>query len=103
MATVVAPQRSSPRMAARAARRAVAELAARGQVALGACIVIAAAQRRSVVNSANPGRFSPWFAAPPHALAPSLPRDPAALHRDFRVVVFVMVIDWLLVLLRTAG
>jgi Glycosyltransferase family 87 len=102
MATATAPHRSFPTwpgVAARGVRRGVAELAAIAQVALGATVVVAAAERRSVLNSANHGRFSAWFAGPLRGLVPGLTRSPAALHRDLREVLFLMVAAWLVVLL----
>jgi hypothetical protein len=102
MATAAPPQTSSlPRVASvlRLCRRTLAETAAGVEVMLGAGVVLAAAERRSVLSSANHGAFSPWFAGPLRGMLPTLTRNPAALHRDLRVTLFAMVAAWVLVVL----
>jgi hypothetical protein len=101
MATAAAPQ-SSPvhrlALAARLARRTLAETAAVVQVGVGTLLVLAAAERRSVLSSANHGAFTGWFAGPLRGLLPGLSRSPDVLHRDLRVALAVMLGAWLVVL-----
>ena len=101
MAATAAPQpfgvpRDEP---AALVRRALGETAALLQVVLGAVVVVAAAERRSVLSSANHGAFTAWFAGPLQGLWPSLPADPAVLHRDMHHVLLAMLALWTAVLL----
>jgi alpha-1,6-mannosyltransferase len=89
-----------PRLAATGmfVRRTLGELAVLAQVVLGAAIVVAASQRRSLLNSAHHGAFTGWFAGPLHGLVPSLTRHPAVLGSDLRRVLLAMLIAWLAVI-----
>jgi alpha-1,6-mannosyltransferase len=89
-----------PRLAAAGmfVRRTLGEIAVLAQVVLGTAVVLAAAERRSLLNSAHHGRFSDWFAGPLHGLVPSLTRDPAVLASDLRRVLLAMLAAWLLVI-----
>ena len=88
-----------PRLAvpARLARRTLAESAAGVQVVLGAAVVLAAAERRSLLSSSHRGAFSAWFAGPLRGMLPSLTRNSAVLHRDLRVALFAMLAAWLII------
>jgi hypothetical protein len=80
-------------------RRAVGETAAVLQVGLGTLVVLAAAERHSVLSSTNHGAFTAWFAGPLRGLLPSTPVGAARLHSDLRFVLAAMLGLWLLVLL----
>ena len=84
---------------ARFTRRTVAEAAAVAQAGLGTLLVLAAAERPSLLTSTHRGAFAPWLAGPLHGLLPGLTRDGAVLHRDFRALLLIMCGLWLLVLL----
>lgn len=81
------------------ARRTVGEAAAAVQVALGAAVVLAAAERRSVLSSPHRGAFSDWFAGPLRSMLPSLTRDPVTLRRELEVTLLVMFAVWVIVVL----
>jgi alpha-1,6-mannosyltransferase len=89
-----------PRLAATGmlVRRTLGELAVLAQVVLGSAIVVAASQRRSLLNSAHHGAFTGWFAGPLRGLVPSLTRHPAVLGSDLRRVLLAMLIAWLVVI-----
>jgi hypothetical protein len=102
MATAPLSRTSSvPRLAllGSVARRALGESAVGVQVLLGAALVLAAAERRSVLTSPNHGAFTSWFAGPLEGLLPSLTRNAAVLHRDFRILIAAMLAAWLIVVL----
>jgi alpha-1,6-mannosyltransferase len=90
-----------PRLAAAGTytRRTLAELAAGVQVLLGAAVVVAAADRRSRLSSANRGAFTQWFAGPLRGMVPSLTSDPAVLRRDMHYALFAMLAAWVVVVL----
>jgi hypothetical protein len=83
----------------RLARRSVGELAAVAQVLLGGAVVLAAADRRSVLSSPHSGAFTGWLAGPLRGAIPALTRNPAVLQRDLRHALVAMLVAWLLVLL----
>jgi hypothetical protein len=97
--TSASPTLPPPRLAltARLVRRTLAESAAAVQVVLGAAVVLAAADRPSLLSSPNHGAFSPWFAGPLRGMLPSLTRNSAVLHRDLRVAFFAMLAAWVIV------
>jgi alpha-1,6-mannosyltransferase len=79
------------------ARRTFAEVAAFAQVVLGAVLVVAVAERRSVLSSPHKGAFSGWFAGPLRGLLPGLTRDPVLLERDLHRAMLAMMVAWLVV------
>jgi hypothetical protein len=85
--------------AGRLVRRSVGELAAVAQVLLGGAVVLAAAERRSVLSSPHRGAFAGWLAGPLRNAIPALTRNPAVLQRDLRHTLVAMLVAWLLVLL----
>ncbi|HET8952598.1 MAG TPA: glycosyltransferase 87 family protein [Solirubrobacteraceae bacterium] len=85
------------------AGRTLGELAIVFQAVLGGGIVLAAAERRSVLSSANHGAFTAWFAGPLHGLWPSLPRNADVLHNDFHHALLAMLGAWLVVVLLGRG
>lgn len=88
---------SPPAAAGRLARRTLAESAAVAQVLLGGTVVLATAERPSMLSSTHRGAFSAWLAGPLRGMLPSLSRNDAALHREFRVVLLIMLAVWLIV------
>ena len=80
-------------------RRTFGEVAALAEVALGAAIVVAAADRRSILSSPHHGAFTKWFAGPLEGLVPDLTRDPATLERTLHHVLLAMLAAWLIVIL----
>src|SRR5262245_20832866 len=80
-------------------RGVLGEAAAIAQVVLGGIVVVAAAERRSVLSSANHGAFTSWFAGPLHGLWPSLTHDPAVLHTSMHRAMAGMLVLWLVVVL----
>jgi hypothetical protein len=102
MAATAASPRARLRGLARPAglaRRTVAESAAAVQVVLGAAVVLAAAERRSLLSSPHAGAFTRWFAGPLEGMLPSLTRSPAVLKRDLAVALVAMFAAWLIVVL----
>src|SRR3954464_11427578 len=83
----------------RLARRTVGERAAVLQVLLGGAVVLAAAERQSVLSSPHSGAFTGWLAGPLRGAIPALTRNPAVLQRDLRHALVAMLVAWLLVLL----
>jgi hypothetical protein len=69
------------------------------QVALGTAVVLAAAERRSVLTSPHAGAFTGWFAGPLQGMLPSLTRSPAVLKRDLGLALVAMFAAWLIVVL----
>jgi hypothetical protein len=88
--------------AGRLARRSIGELAVVVQVLLGAAVVLAAAERRSVLSSPHNGAFTGWLAGPLRGAIPALTRNPVVLQRDLRHALVAMLVAWLLVLLGGA-
>jgi alpha-1,6-mannosyltransferase len=88
---------SRPAAVGQLARRTLAEIAAVAQVFLGGTVVLATAERPSLLSSTHRGAFSAWVAGPLREMLPSLSRDDAVLHREFRVVLLVMLAVWLIV------
>jgi Glycosyltransferase family 87 len=91
------------RPAAAVARRTVGEAAAAVQVALGAAVVLATADRRSLLSSPHRGAFTDWFAGPLRGLLPSLTRNPATLKRDLEVTLLVMFAVWAIIVVAGAA
>ena len=87
------------RPAAIVVRRTFAEAAVIVQVALGAAVVLAAAERRSVLSSTHHGAFSDWFAGPLRGMLPSLTHDPTTLKRDLELTLLAMFAAWVIVVL----
>src|SRR4051794_25429881 len=81
------------------ARRTLGNLAVAAQVALGVVVVLATAERPSLLSSPHKGAFTGWFAGPLHGLLPSLTSDPAMLKRDLETVLVAMVAVWVVVVL----
>jgi hypothetical protein len=81
------------------ARRTFGEVAALAQVVLGAALVVAAADRRSVLSSPHRGAFTRWFAGPLEGLLPGLTRDPVVLERELHHALLAMFAAWLVVIL----
>jgi hypothetical protein len=80
-------------------RRTLAELAAVVQVLLGGAVVLAAAERPSVLASAHHGAFTAWFAGPLRGLLPGLTRSQSMLERGLHGALLAMLGAWLVVLL----
>src|SRR3954469_12295818 len=80
-------------------RRTLGEAAAVVQVALGGAVVLAAAERPSVLTSSHNGAFTRWFAGPLRGLAPGLTRSQSMVERGLHGVLLAMLAMWLLVLL----
>jgi hypothetical protein len=102
MATAPLPRTSyAPRLGVLGAvvRRAFGESAVGIQVVLGTALVLAAAERRSVLSAPNHGAFTSWFAGPLEGLLPSLTGNATVLHRDLRIAIAAMVGAWLVVVL----
>jgi hypothetical protein len=78
-------------------RRTFGEVAALAEVMLGGAIVLAAAERRSVLNSPHRGAFTAWFAGPLHGLVPDLTRNQKLLERDVHHALLAMLAAWLVV------
>ena len=83
----------------RLVRRTLGELAAVIQVLLGGAVVLAAAERPSVLTSAHKGAFTAWFAGPLRGLLPGLTRSQSMLERGLHGALLAMLGAWLLVLL----
>jgi alpha-1,6-mannosyltransferase len=98
-ATVPRTSASRPAVAGGFALRTLAEIAAVAQVLLGGAVVLAAAERPSMLTSKHRGAFAPWFAGPLRGLLPSLTRNQAVLHRDLRAALLIMLAAWLVVVL----
>src|SRR5215208_8476521 len=102
MAAATAPEppaRARLAAAGTLVRRSLAELAVLAQVVLGGAVVLAAAERRSVLASANHGAFTAWFAGPLRGLWPALPRNPEVLHSDMHRALLALLAAWLVVAL----
>ena len=84
---------------AAAGRRLVGNVAVLAQVALGVVVVLATAERPSLLNSPHKGAFTDWFAGPLHGLLPSLPSDPPLLKRELEIVLLAMLAVWVVVIL----
>jgi hypothetical protein len=97
--TISRPRPAWPAATVRLTRRTLAETAAIAQVLLGTLVVLATAERRSMLSSTHHGRFTAWFAGPLRRLLPGLSRHQAVLHREFRAVLLIMVAAWLIVVL----
>jgi Glycosyltransferase family 87 len=69
------------------------------QVVLGGAVVLAAAERRSVLTSPHRGAFTGWFAGPLDGMLPSLTRSPVVLKRDLALALVAMFAAWLIVVL----
>jgi hypothetical protein len=80
-------------------RRTLGEVAALAEIALGAAIVVAAADRRSILSSPHHGAFTKWFAGPLEGLVPGLARDAVTLERTLHHVLLAMLAAWLIVIL----
>src|SRR4051812_42735673 len=89
-----AGRRLAVRAAGALALRTVGEAATVVQVALGVAVVLATAERRSVLSSPHRGAFTDWFAGPLRGLLPSLTRDPTTLKRGLEVTLLVMFAVW---------
>jgi hypothetical protein len=101
--TLPRPWVARPAAVARFVRRTLAETAAVAEVLLGGIVVLAAAERPSLLSSTHRGAFSTWVAGPLRGLLPSLTTDQAALHREFRIVLLIMVGLWLIVVAGGRG
>ena len=98
MAVATAGRPSAPALP-RVARRTVAEAAIAAQVALGGWVVLASAERPSLLAPTHHGRWTAWFAGPLRGLLPGLSGSPAQLHHDVRVALLWMAALWLLIVL----
>jgi hypothetical protein len=94
-----------PGVAATAAlgRRTLGELAALLQVVLGGAVVLAAAERPSVLSSAHRGAFTGWFAGPLRGLLPNLTRSQSMLERGLHGALIAMLGAWMIVVLAGAS
>jgi hypothetical protein len=80
-------------------RRTLGELAALVQVALSGAVVLAAAERPSVLSSPHNGAVTAWFAGPLRGMLPALTRSPSMLERGLHGTLLAMLGAWLVVLL----
>ena len=81
------------------AQRTLGELAALAQVAFAAALVLASAERHSVLVSIHRGRWSSWLAGPLGGLVPGLTRSPSMVGKGFHDLELAMLVAWLVIAL----
>ena len=81
------------------AARTAGELAIVVQAVLGGGVVIAVAERRSVLSSTHHGAFTAWFAGPLRGQWPTLTRNADVLRTEMHHVMLAMLAAWLVVVL----
>jgi hypothetical protein len=80
-------------------RRTVGELAAVAQVLLAAAVVVATAERPSLLESSHHGAFTGWFAGPLRGMLPGLTTSQSMLERGLHDALLAMLAAWVLVVL----